>query len=535
LKQNESNGPDELLANFGKALRLHEEDILAGSLELFRQSGEDPYTLLMLDTPEGKVRMSRWTRLAIGAFMGDREPLRQDVARIAFLRAKQGFDFSDLFKVLDFFIISVFKTLKAHPECYGFDHDILLMGMQRLFNIAHEYVKDLAQSFITTREDIIADNVAKLHRIYRFTQRVMNTFSQKDIMQLTENEITKLFSVSQCYLALNIPGAATKGIVYSADRIPNTWQIYSEEVWRDDLEIYLDSKGSRSSEVTLFKRKSTVIAPLRGFEKRYGTVIISNSGRPFAFGRKERYLLFQLLYIAAMMLENSFMVRQLERRSSRLRMLTMRISEVGEEERKRVSEHIHDTLTQTLTGINYKLQFCQEIAETNPDQLQQELRELVTTVQGAIKQSRDIISSLHPDIIDNIGLVSALDNYFGAFMEKTGIYIEFSCPEQVEFPADITRHLYRMACEALVNVHKHSDATAVAIGLKIQNKTIVLQIQDNGRPLNQSSSGLVSPERGKFGLFYVQQRMEALNGSLKIELPATGGVKLTAMVPLENA
>lgn len=524
----------QLLANFGEALRLHEEEILANSLKLFRQSGEDPYTSLLIDTPEGRNRMVRWTKLALRAFMGEEKPWHQDVARMANVRAKQGFAFSDLLKVLVFFISSVLQTLKNSPECYGFNHNILLLGMRRLFKVEHDYIERLAGTFVAKREDIIAEDVAKLQSIYTFTQRVMNTFSQKDILQLTKKEITKFFSVEQCYLSLNNPEETTLGIVYYTEKIPNIWQKYSEEAWRDDCEIYLDSNGYRSNEVTAFKRKKTVIAPLRGFEKRYGTVIVDNKGKPFAFGRKERYLLFQLLYISAMMLENSFMVGQLERRSNRLRMLTMRIAEVSEKERKKVSEHIHDTLTQTLTGINYKLQYCQEIAESKPAQLQEELRELVKTTQEAIKQSRDIISSLHPDIIDNIGLVSALENYFDNFTEKTGVSIDFFCPELVELPANITRHLYRMTCEALSNVNKHSDASIVFINLKIQLNTIVLQIQDNGKPVNQDSSRLVSPEKGKFGLFYMQQRMDALNGSLHIELPATGGLKLTATVPLEN-
>jgi len=117
------------------------------------------------------------------------------------------------------------------------------------------------------------------------------------------------------------------------------------------------------------------------------------------------------------------MVDQLKVHSDRLKLLTVNILETSAQERKKISDEIHDTLTHTLTTIHYRLQALNMMLQSNPQSLYKEMKWLNTKVQEAIQQSRKIISVLHPDVIDNIGLNSALENYFEVFSANTRIKV----------------------------------------------------------------------------------------------------------------
>jgi signal transduction histidine kinase len=524
--------PSGALANLGEAMRRHKPEILADSLQRFQRLPDDSYKFLLLKTPEGQQRMLHWTGLAISAFLGDLEPFRKDMLEIGYVRAKQGFLFSDLIKVQKFYIQSVITFLQKHPEVHDHDTRLLLEAMTRLVNIAYDTVSQTALSFISTREEIIEDKVEKLQRLYQFTQSLMSTFSQKKILEQTKEGISNLLGLRGCFLVLKNLEGADLDDECNLGEFPQRWSELADSTWVDGTEFYVDSWDGVSRDINAFPRKKAVVAPLRGLEKQYGCVFVDDMGETFSFNSEKRNLLLQLLSITALMLENSMMVQRLETHSKRLSMLTMRTLDANELERKKISEDIHDTLTQTLTGISYKLQYCQEIYQHDPEQLSNMLNELVDTVQYAIKQSRDIIFNLHPDIIDNIGLVSALENLCNSFGHKAGIAVDFSCNLHKAFPSSVTRGLYRIASEALINIRKHSVASKALVSVECRENALQMSIEDNGNIEAKELDHLVAPEDGKFGLFYMQQRVESLGGAMRIEKSSYGGLHICATVPL---
>ena len=223
----------------------------------------------------------------------------------------------------------------------------------------------------------------------------------------------------------------------------------------------------------------------------------------------------------------------IQEQNERLKLLTMNILETSAQERKRISEEIHDTLTQTLTTIHYRLQAC-DLMLQDSQSFHNEVKWLNTKVQEAIQQSRKVISVLHPDVIDNIGLNSALENYFEVFSANTGIQVISQVEDGLSMASNVTLALYRIIREALTNISKHSNATEIELDLGFDEKELVLSIRDNGSGSESDPEMLVSPEKGRFGLFYMQQRIDSFKGQMNISTRLNQGFHIHIAMPIEE-
>ena len=133
-------------------------------------------------------------------------------------------------------------------------------------------------------------------------------------------------------------------------------------------------------------------------------------------------------------------------------------------------------------------------------------------MQHAIKQSRELMTSLHPDLIDNIGLVSALERLVSNFIQTNDIKTHLQSPAIMDLPSNLTISIYRVAQEALANVAKHGEAKKVQVILEQSDGYVSLRVLDDGKGFDPVLSQDRLPFDSKFGLFYIQQRVESLGG-----------------------
>lgn len=517
----------------GKTMDQYREAILGALKRRFAEMEAEPYRNLMLDTPEGKHRLQYWTDLAINASLGHPDLFFRDQSQIGFKRARQGFALSDAANVHKFYILSVLEVLLQQEEVRKPQEQKLLQDMQVMIDIALDGLRLLAQSFIATREEIIAEKVQLLQRLYRFTQTVMGSLNQDEILRITRKELKSIFGVACCSLSAISKGDENWKHYNGNRQLKREWLKLINDSWAKNRERFTTLDGNIQNGCENLDKIGSAVILMRGYERRHGVLLLNNELDGFPFSQEDLDLVKQFLYIAAMVLENSQMVNQIKTHSSRLRLLAMRTLDVSELERKKISEEIHDTLTQTMTGISYKLQFCQEIGCADSVTLQNELSGLVSTVRQAIGQSRDLITSLHPDIIDNIGLVPALQKLLFNYKAKNTINIDFSFDEEIDLPPKMTNALYRIFQEALVNIRKHANASKINGFLTVQDDTVQLVIVDNGSGLSTHDTIPIMPEKGRFGLFYMQQRVEMLGGSIHLMTPHNGGCMLEVRIPLK--
>ena len=213
--------------------------------------------------------------------------------------------------------------------------------------------------------------------------------------------------------------------------------------------------------------------------------------------------------------------------------LAYQVRHAEEAERLRISRELHDQVAQTLVGIN--LQIGALTAHLSAPTLG--FHEQLTKTQRLVEKSVDIVHAfardLRPTLLDDLGLVPALDSFVKSFMERTGLPVRFTCFAGVEKLDNAKRTvLYRIAQEALNNVHKHAHATLVEMDICQLARHVIMTIQDNGRG---ASTDLILKAKGRrLGLVGMRERLEMVGGSFKILGVKGQGTTVQAKVPFRT-
>jgi signal transduction histidine kinase len=224
------------------------------------------------------------------------------------------------------------------------------------------------------------------------------------------------------------------------------------------------------------------------------------------------------------------------RRSERqLRVLSSKLMEAHENERKRIAHELHDTIGASLTAVKFGLERELRRAQSGKENLDQSLiRQLVDTVETTIRDVKRIYGNLRPLILDDLGVVPAVRSLIRQFSEvQTQIAFtqEFLVDEE-GIPDPLKIVIYRVCQEALNNVSKHSQATAVELSLARKANTIVLSIRDNGRGFDLSGVLSEQKDRSGLGLESMKDRVELSGGSFTVISRKAKGTTVRAVWPL---
>lgn len=190
-----------------------------------------------------------------------------------------------------------------------------------------------------------------------------------------------------------------------------------------------------------------------------------------------------------------------------------------------VSRELHDEFGQVLTAIGSMLsRMSQRSAPT--ESLQTDLQEIKEITQTALDNVRTLSQALHPVILDEAGLETAIDSYIPKISRQTGISISYEksgAPFPVEASPGI--HIYRVLQEAFNNLSRHSGAHQGWVRLKYLSDRLQLEVEDHG-------IGLVPHAAGHgIGLVAMRERAELLGGTIEFMRPAEGGTQVRLIVP----
>lgn len=233
-------------------------------------------------------------------------------------------------------------------------------------------------------------------------------------------------------------------------------------------------------------------------------------------------------------LQTRLLLEQSHLFQEQLRSLSHRILFVQEEERKRISRELHDEITQTLVSINVHLESLTREAAINPKGLQDKIAKTQMLVANSVDIAHQFAQDLRPPVLDDLGLIPALEASLKRFMRDTGIRVAMKAFSGVE-KLDIEKRtaLYRVAQEALVNVARHAHASRVDVTINELTNAVHMHIKDNGCAFKvdqilRSAGGL------PLGLLGMRERMEMVGGSLSIESTPADGTTIHALIPLET-
>jgi PAS domain S-box-containing protein len=209
-----------------------------------------------------------------------------------------------------------------------------------------------------------------------------------------------------------------------------------------------------------------------------------------------------------------------------LRQLAHRLDEVREEELTKISREIHDELGHALTALRLDLSWMVPKLRRNLGPVRRKADEMLELVDYTIETVRRIASGLRPPVLDDLGLVAALEPLLERFGEQTGIQVELEANED-DLPNTARRALYRIVQEALTNVARHARATRVRVVLDSAPDRVRLEITDDGVGI---PSGMIESS-GSLGLVGMRERAAALGAGFEVEGAPGGGTTIRATLP----
>ena len=199
-------------------------------------------------------------------------------------------------------------------------------------------------------------------------------------------------------------------------------------------------------------------------------------------------------------------------------------------ERRRWALEIHDGITQSLANICYRLQAYRKLLLKDPEKAQQELDEIEGLVMEAIAESRGIIDELRPSILDDLGLIPAIQKYVDRVKKEDNLTVNLVLKKPIPMLSyEVETALYRIIQEALANVRKHARATTVKVEIAPQDNQLVARITDDGCGFDVET---VDIEGDNWGLTGMRERAELIGGSLRIESTLGKGTVVYLEVPI---
>jgi len=217
-----------------------------------------------------------------------------------------------------------------------------------------------------------------------------------------------------------------------------------------------------------------------------------------------------------------------------LQSLSTRLMNTLEEERKRISQELHDEMGQALTAIAINLSTLSNSMKSEGDvQIKERLTESIEIVQSMSKSLHELILQLRPSILDDLGLIPTLCWYLNQFEHRTKIAVQLrTSGMKSRVPGEIETAIYRIIQEALTNVAKHAKAVNIHIVIDRKRTGLKLVIQDDGRGFDLKILTKVSLRKRGVGLLGIRERLFSVNGKLNLSSEKGKGTRLEVMIPL---
>src|SRR5580704_1639246 len=222
--------------------------------------------------------------------------------------------------------------------------------------------------------------------------------------------------------------------------------------------------------------------------------------------------------------------KMVDRRTDELRRLSIRLMTMQDQERRRIARDLHDGLGQELAVA--KMVLDKMILQKSPQPPAEEWTQASSIMDRAIQQVRTMSHLLHPPLLDEVGLISALSWYVEGITKRSGIETSLEVQPR-EFPrlsADVETAVFRIVQEALTNVFRHAEASKVSITLAQKEESIVVAVRDDGKGVDKRIAEL-QPDSVGVGIGGMKQRAKEFGGELRLT-NAHPGTLVELMIPL---
>jgi signal transduction histidine kinase len=219
---------------------------------------------------------------------------------------------------------------------------------------------------------------------------------------------------------------------------------------------------------------------------------------------------------------------ELDRDHTNLQILTGRILKLFDDERRSIARELHDTTAQNLAALSMNLTILSS-ALGDKQRTIDILAECNTLTKECLKGVRSLSYLLHPPLLDELGLMSALQSFIELYQRETNVHVELragSCPR---FTPALELAAFRVAQEALFNVHRHSGDQRATVTIDFTGESLDVAVRDWGKGIHPDAV-----LQNTIGIAGMRERISALGGSLKLQ-PAAPGTLVRARFPLQQS
>jgi signal transduction histidine kinase len=223
---------------------------------------------------------------------------------------------------------------------------------------------------------------------------------------------------------------------------------------------------------------------------------------------------------------------ELERKEQMRARLLEQVITAQEDERKRIARELHDETSQALTSLMVGLRLLEQRPElAGTRETLADLRALTGKTLDAV---HDLALQLRPSVLDDLGLVPAVERIVAEFGRTHGIEVAFETNLRTarRLPAPLETALYRITQEALTNVARHAGAHSVSLLLEARSGSVTLIVEDDGRGFDAAGWMNGTRDERSLGVFGMRERASLLGGSLTIESAPGSGTTVFVEVPL---
>jgi PAS domain S-box-containing protein len=217
-----------------------------------------------------------------------------------------------------------------------------------------------------------------------------------------------------------------------------------------------------------------------------------------------------------------------------LQMFSRQLIEAQEDERRRIARELHDQIGQVLTAVKMNLHSVQQVCEAS--EARSYVRDNIEAVDEALRLVRDLSVDLRPPVLDDLGLVTALEWYVDRYAKRSGLDVEVvaELPDPNErFSRHLETACFRIAQEALTNIVRHAHATQIQVQLAKEGSVLLLSVKDDGVGFDPHSLHKLASRRATLGLVSMQERAHAAGGTVEIESAVSRGTEVRFRLPLE--
>jgi PAS domain S-box-containing protein len=347
-----------------------------------------------------------------------------------------------------------------------------------------------------------------------------------DAFVVEEPEGHKVYALEECDLPYSVlvermqQGAAmldsNGDIIYCNASLVALLGVPHEKIIGTAMQRIIDSSDELSYEKLLNKAQSGSSEGEMRLRRADGTLIPAN----FAF----RLLVKDKSSTGVLITDLRDQKQQLE--------LTSRIQQMQDEEGRRIARELHDSVGQSLVALGMNISTIKKDQGLSPEAVKL-LNDNEAMIAEINREIRTISHLLHPPLLDEMGLSSALGWYIDGFTQRSSIKTTLDIPQKLRrLPPNMEIAIFRTVQEGLTNVHRHSASPSCAVTLLGDGDKLRLEIRDSGRGMPSTKQLTSSPGVGLRGM---KERFRQLGGSLEIESTQEGTVvRGTLTIPIEK-